>query len=234
MHRIQLLLVGFLVAGWAMAQSPPPDPLEASYNAAMQAFNEGKWNEAAVGLESVVSAVTDPAGVAKLAPLVYTLGAAYFNAGNYGKAIDSFKVYRSRYPQSDRAAEVRLAAARAMFLNKDFDGGAKLFSQLEAIPELRDDTLAAQADCYRMAGRGDDQIKVLEKLVSPEIKSRAQATGALSLVEVYLQKKQTEKALNTLQALASRIQLVDNVITVNSLLVQLGDELAGKRITRRP
>jgi len=229
MHRVHLLLVWFLVAGWGMAQAPPSDPLEVNYNAAMQAFNEGKWNEAAVGLEGIVGAVTDPTGVAKLAPLVYTLGAAHFNAGNYAKAIEAFKLYLSRYPQSDRAAEVRLAAARAMCLNKDDDGSAKLFAQFEAIPAMLDEALAAQAECYRILGRGDDQIKILEKLVLPEIKSRAQAAGALTLAEGYLQKKQTDKALGTLQALASRIQLVDNVITVNSLIVQLGDELAGKK-----
>ncbi len=229
MFRVSLFISLLLLAGVGMTQVAEPDPLEAAYNSAMRAFGEGKWNEAAAGLDTVISAVTDPAGTTKLAPLVYTQGAAYFNAGNYGKAIDSFKVYLSRYPQAERASEVRLAAARAMLLNKDQEGAAKLFAQLEAVPSLRDEAILAQAECFRILGLPDRRATALEKLISSQVRSRAQASGGLMLAELYLGRKEPSKALAVLEGVAARINLVENVITLNGLMVQLGDEFARKK-----
>jgi TolA-binding protein len=195
----------------------------------MAAFAQAKWTEAAAGLENLVASVKDPAGIVKLAPVVYTLGAAYFNAGEYGKAIESFKLYLSRYPQGEKAGEVRLAAAKAMFRTKDEAGAAKLFAQFDSIPNLRDDALLAQADCYRMASRTSDQIKVLEKLIGPVIRSKKQAQGGLMLAELYISEKATARALALLQNLSIHRDLVDNVIALNSLIVQLGDELASNK-----
>lgn len=226
---LRLLIVLWLPLGIGVAQVAAPNDLEGAYNAAMRAFGEAKWNEAAAGLEKVIGAVTDAEGMTKLAPLIYTQGAAYFNAGNYAKAIDAFRIYLGRYPQAERVAEVRMAAARAMLMNKDEAGAASLFAQIEGDPALRDDALLARAECHRLLGQPERQLEWLEKLIAPRIQTRAQAGGALFLAELYLERKAPGKALAVLDALNGKTGLVENVITLNGLMVRLGDEFAGKK-----
>jgi TolA-binding protein len=80
-----------------------------------------------------------------------------------------------------------------------------------------------------MASRTSDQIKVLEKLIGPVIRSKKQAQGGLMLAELYISEKATARALALLQNLSIHRDLVDNVIALNSLIVQLGDELASNK-----
>jgi len=122
-------------------------PLVVAYNAGVQAFARKDWVEAASKLEEAITLITDPKDIGKAAPIYYTLGAAYFNAANYPKAIEVFTHYLTSYPNADRVAEVRLALARATFLNKDYEGAAKLFAQLETNPALREQSLLTQAAC---------------------------------------------------------------------------------------
>ena len=229
MRGFQVLLAPFWLAGWSMVAAQQPEGLDAIYSSAMAAFAASKWVEAAQGLEKVVAAATDPADQARLAPVVYTMGAAHFNAGAYPKAIEAFKVYLSRYPQGEKANEVRLAAAKALFLAKDIDGAAKLFAQFDAIPAFRDEALLAQAECFRMTGRAAEQMQVLEKLIKPQIVSRLQAQGALQLAEAYLAANETVKALAVVEVLRERQELVDNMVSLNSLKVGIGDKLAAAK-----
>ncbi len=203
--------------------------LAAMHNAALAAFNAGKWTEAAEGLEKVIATITDPVERAKIGPLFFTLGAAYFNGKNYAKAIATFKTYLTQYPQAERVGEARLASARAMFLSKDYDGAAKALAALESAPALRDQALAAQAECFKQLNRPDDQIRVIEKLIQPEIKSPVQATSAVTLAELYLTKNESDKVLALINTLHARVALVDNVVALNALTVKLGDELAEKK-----
>ena len=177
----------------------------------------------------MVAAATDPADQARLAPVVYTLGAAHFNAGAYPKAIEVFRLYLSRYPQGEKANEVRLAAAKALFLAKDTDGAAKLFAQFDAIPAFRDEALLAQAECYRIANRKAEQIQLLEKLIKPQMNSPFQARGALQLAEAYLASNEAIKALGVLEVLRQRQELVDNIVSLNTLKVAVGDKLVAVR-----
>ena len=75
----------------------------------------------------------------------------------------------------------------------------------------------------------EGQIEALERLIAPEIKTQAQANGAVTLAELYLKKDEPAKVLNLVNVLFSHVALVDNVVALNSLTVQLGDELANKK-----
>ncbi len=210
-------------------QSSAAMDLAAMHNAAMTAFNKGDWGAAADGLEKVIAVITDPVERSKIAPLFYTLGAAYFNAKNYPKAIETFQTYISQYPKAERVGEARLALARSAFLGKEYEKAAGLFAALENVPSLRDAALAAQAECYKQLKRPDDQIRIIEKLIQPEIKSAMQATSAVTLAELYLEKNQPDKTLNLVNVLFARVTLVDNIVALNALTVKLGDELAEKK-----
>jgi TolA-binding protein len=217
----------------AISQAPPgatvttPEAdLATQFNLAMQAFNRGEWAAAIQGLEKVIAMVADPKEQAKIGPIHYTLGAAYFNAKDYNKAAEAFKNYITKFPAGERVGEARLALARALFLNKDFAGATELFAQLESVPALREQALVAQAACFKELNKPDDQIRILEKLIAPEIRTSAQASGAVTLAELYQEKKDAPKVLDLINKLHARASLVDNVVALNALTVKLGDELA--------
>ena len=205
------------------------DELANTYNAAMKAFGEGQWEPAAKGLEKVISMVTGPREQLKLGKVHYTLGAAWFNAGNYPRAIAAFREFLEKYPADPSILDARLAIARSTFLNKDYAAAAKLFSDIENIPVLRETALTAQVECCRELHQPDGQIKLLEKLIAPEIKTSGQAGGAVELATLYLEKEKTSQALDLVNKLYARIDLVDNVVALNALTVKLGDELAEKK-----
>jgi TolA-binding protein len=206
-----------------------PGELAVMHQAAMKDFSAGKWAEAAAGLEKVIAAITDPNDQSRIGPIHYTLGAAYFNGANYAKAVAAFNTFLTKYPNDARAGEARLALARATFLSQDYTNALTMFTQMEATPHLREQALLVQAECYKALEKPDDQMKVLERLIAPDIKTPGQATGALMLVGLYLSKEQNDKALEMINKLNARISLVDNVVALNNETVKLGDELAEKK-----
>lgn len=228
-----------LGASWtASAQTPPPkgdaveqamSPLAIAYNAGNAAFARGDWAEAAKQMEMAVTLLTDPKDIAKAAPVYYILGASYFNGREYAKAIEIFTQYLTKYPKAERVGEVRLSLARATFLNKDYATAAKLFAEFEAVPALREMALQAQAACYKELNQPEKQIPVLEKLIAPDIQTSAQANGAVTLAELYIEKQDNTKALDLINKLRSHLAVVDNVVSLNVLTVKLGDELAARK-----
>src|SRR5205085_2136218 len=85
-----------------------------------------------------------------------------------------------------------------------------------------------EAEAYKEMGKPDDEIRVLEKLTSPEIKTNGQARGAIILAELYSDKDATDKALVLAATLQKKIALVENIVSLNGLAVKLGDEMAAK------
>ena len=221
-----------------MAQAPAPkgdaveqamSPLAIAFNAGNAAFAKGDWAEAVKQMETAITLITDPKDMAKAAPIYYTLGAAYFNVKDYAKAADIFTQYLTKYPTADRVAEVQLARARATYLNKDYETAAKLFAQFEAVPALRELSLETQAACYKELNQAEKEIPVLERLILPDIRTSAQANGAVTLAELYLDKQDHAKALALVNKLRAHIGVVDNVVALNVLTVKLGDELAAEK-----
>jgi outer membrane protein assembly factor BamD (BamD/ComL family) len=120
-----------------------------TYNEANADFAAGKFAEAATKLEKVIGMITDPNEQQMLAPIYFTLGAAYFNTPNYPKAVETLKAFLQKYPGSDRVMEVRLSLAQSLLFNKSYKEAGDLYEQLERIPALRDKAIAAQIQLYK-------------------------------------------------------------------------------------
>lgn len=233
------ILVAILAFHWwtplqVGAQAPPPDQqssdLAAVYNAAQTAFQQGQWEACIKGLETVAAQVTDPKAQGALHPLYFTLGAAYFNLPDYPKAIATFQTYLQKYPNADKVIDVRLALAKAQYFNKDYEAAIQAFTQIEAIPQYREQALNAQAQAYKELGKVDDAIAVYDRMIKPEIKTPGQATAAIRLAELYAGKNDPEKAVGLLALLQTKTGLVDNLVALNALAVKLGDEFAEKKL----
>lgn len=220
------LAVGLWVASPAVARAQgvvsDADQFVAVYNAAMTAFNAGKWPEAAGGFEAAIKLIIDDKAP-QLPPLLYLTGAAYFNGQDNGKAIEAFKKYLAKFPNGEKALEVKLGLARTNLRAKNFDEAAKLFQQFEALPALRDEAMTSEAQAYREGGKPDQAIGVLERQIAPEIRTSAQANGAITLAQLYADKKESGKAVALLQKLETKVALIENPVGLNAVAVKLGD-----------
>ena len=79
--------------------------LAETYNAAMKAFQQGNWGEAASGLEKLIKMVPNE-GQAQIHPAYLTLGAAYYNMPNFDKATEVFTGFIAKFPNSERLLDV--------------------------------------------------------------------------------------------------------------------------------
>jgi tetratricopeptide (TPR) repeat protein len=108
---LSITTIALLLAGSVSAAD------EGAFAKANQAYNEGRFQEAAGGYESLVQFGQWNAN------LFYDLGNAYYRVGNFGKAILNYEralALDPRHPEAD--ANLRLARdeARALELRKDW------------------------------------------------------------------------------------------------------------------
>jgi len=191
-------------------------------NDAQKAFEEGRWLEAAAGFEAAAKMIPDERAP-QHPPLLFMIGAAYFNAGDNPKAIDAFKKYITKYPNAEKIWEIKLGLARATFRAKNYAEAIPLYKELEPVPIWRDESLLSQAESYRATDKLDDAITTLVRLITPDIRNAAQAGGAIMLAELYAEKKDSKKAVIVLQRLEIRTSFVENPIGLNAVAVKLGD-----------
>ncbi|MEO7319279.1 MAG: tetratricopeptide repeat protein, partial [Chthoniobacteraceae bacterium] len=217
----------------AQAQTPgeisQAQKLTELQNAALKAFQQGNWGEAASGLEKLIREVPNEMQP-QLGSIYMTLGAAYYNIPNFDKAIEVFTGFIAKFPNSERMLDAKLAVGQTYLAAKKFDEAIKMFASLENIAAVRERALGAQALAYKIQKKPDQAIRVLEKLVGADIKTTPQANGAVMLVELYVEKNETAKAAALLEKLQARIAIIDNLVTLNTVAMKLADGFADKKM----
>ena len=227
--RAVRVLLGVLVLWAPLARAQAPVDAEQAalrakiHNEAMQAFQAGKWAEAAAGLEKLLAMITSPVEQSQLAPVYYTLCAAYFNAPDFPKAIESFNLFLTKFPGHEKVTEIKMSLGQAYVQVKKYPDAIKQFQALEAIPALRDKALLAQMGVYKIQGKKEDVIKVLQKLAGGEITTTLQARGAIQLAELFADADEPDKAIAMLQKIATKTALIDNLVSLNTVAFKLGD-----------
>lgn len=133
-----------------------------------------------------------------------------------------------------RSATRALSLAQALTANKVYGEALKLYEQLEAIPGLRDKALMAQAGIYKIQGKQPDVVRILEKLSNGEITSTLQARAAIQLAEYFADADAPDRAIAMLKKLATKTELIDNLVSLNTVAFKLGDDfLESRSIPRR-
>jgi len=192
----------------------------------MAEFQAGNFAKAATALEALVARVEV---TPQVEPIFYTIGSAYFNAEDYPKAIAAFKNYQAKFPKGTHAAGVAFAIAQSNLLSKNFKDAAAQMAVLENDPQLREQALIFEAEAFKAQNKNDEAIRALEKLIGNEIRTNDTMRGATMLAQLYAQKGDGAKALQTLQAIHQKIALADNIIELNALTIDLGDKFYGKQ-----
>lgn len=239
------VMLGCLLVPPPMAHSAPMaegqldmatvEAMTQGFNRGMAAFEKRDWANAIAEMEKVIAIVENypdkkamEAPKLRLAPVYYTVGAAAFNVPDYPKAIAAFERFANEFPKNEKVPEARLAIARGTFLNKDYAKAAHLFAELEQYPSLHDQALAIQAQCFKESGKTAELVAVVEKMIADGITTTAQAGAALLLAQVRSQAGELDQLAVLLEQLIAHRQFVENVVVLNSLIVDLGDLQAEK------
>lgn len=213
----------------ALGEKSQAQKLTELQNAALKAFQQGNWAEAASGIEKLIREVPNEMQP-QLGSIYLTLGAAYYNMPNFDKAIEVFSGFITKFPNSDKLLDAKLALGQTYLAAKKFDEAIKVFASLESVPSVRERALGAQALAYKIQKKPDEAIRILEKLVGADIKTTPQANGAVMLVELYVEKNETAKASALLEKLQARIAIIDNLVTLNTVAMKLADGFADKKM----
>jgi len=200
--------------------------LAIAHSQAMAEFQAGDYAKAATDLEAIVARVEV---TPQVEPIFYTIGSAYFNAGDYPKAIVAFKNYLGKFPKGQHKRGASFAIAQSNLLGKNFTDAAAQMAALENEPQLREQALLFEAEALKAAGKTDDAIRTLEKLDFQEIRTPGAMRGATALAKLYAEKGDGARALRTLEAIQQKIALADNIIELNALTVELGDKFYEKQ-----
>jgi TolA-binding protein len=214
-----------LVALPLSAQGPPELPQV--YAEGMNAFQAGDYAKAATNLEAVS---TKAEFTPQLEPVFYTLACAYFNLADYNKASTAFKTYQTKFPNGAHLSDVAFGLAQCAFLSKNFGDAATQFAAVAAKEaRLRPQALFFEATAEKENGKIDQAIATLEKLSGGDLKNDQEVRGAMLLAQLYGQKGTSDKAVSTIRKLHTQLGLVDNIVELNSMTVELGDQLYAKR-----
>jgi TolA-binding protein len=222
----------FALTTSTLAQQAPPGPGGASdlaqlYSQGMSEFQSGDYAKAAADLDALlVKAEFSP----QLEPAFFTVGSAYFNIPDYKKAITAFKNYLTKFPNGPHAGEVGYAIGQAYLLSKNYGEAVGQFAALEKEPRYREQALFFGATVSKEGGKVDQAISTLEKLSGGELKTPMSVRGAMMLAQLYSQKGNSDKTIAVTKKLHERIGLVDNIVELNSMTVDLGDQLYAKKL----
>ncbi|HEV3410440.1 MAG TPA: tetratricopeptide repeat protein, partial [Chthoniobacterales bacterium] len=145
------------------------------------------------------------------------------------KAIAAFKTYQAKFPNGPHAAEVAFGYAQANLLTKNFAEAATQFAALEKDPKMREQALLAQATALQESKKVPEAIAALEKVAGAELKTATAVRAGMLLAQLYAQRGTSDKAVQTLAKVHQQVRLVDNIVELNAMSVELGDQLFQKK-----
>ena len=195
------------------------------YAQGMAAFAAGDYAKAANDLDALLTkAEFSP----QLEPAFFSVGSAYFNAGDYKKAITAFKTYQTKFPNGPHASDALFGIAQSNLATKNYAEAATQFATLAKESRFRDQALFFSATANKEAGKIDQAIADLEKLGGEELKTPMAVRGIMLLAQLYSQKGKADKVIPLIKKLHERIGLVENIVELNAMTVELGDQLYSK------
>ena len=224
---IFLALTATTLAQQAAPAAGGASDLAQLYAQGMSEFQAGDYAKAAADLDALlVKAEFSP----QLEPAFFTVGSAYFNVPDHKKAIAAFKNYLAKFPNGPHAAEVSYAIGQAQLLSKNYSEAVAQFSTVEKDPRYREQALFFGATASKEGGKIDQAISTLEKLSGAGLKTPMSVRGAMMLAQLYSQKGKSDKTIAVIKKLHERIGLVDNIVELNAMTVELGDQLYAQKL----
>lgn len=222
-----LVAVLFACALSAQAQAPADDSPDALYANGLNAFNAGRFSDAAAAFQQLVNVFgNEPSLQKEMEAVFYALGSAYFNLGNYPEAVTAFEEYLKRFPSASLRDEVTFRLGSAQLSQEEYDKAIEAFKQVTSQwpnSAFAEDATFQAALCLRAQERTADLMTALEEFVAKYPNSELVPQGRLYLARGYFDSGKLIESLQQLEQLPVTGRSLDHLVYANFLAIEIGD-----------
>ena len=183
---------------------------EACYYQGDCLFNAGDIAAATTAYQNLIAKYPNSPRAARA---YYDLGIAQQELGKLEEAVKTFQTFLAKpeYATHELAAEIRLRCAICLYEQAHYEDAAKLLidpPERFASSEYRIDAIKLAGQCYFMADKPNDAVRVLTPIAGTDDakKSEVLAEANYWLGRAHLKLNQPDQALKTLEAAIGRSQ----------------------------
>lgn len=201
------------------------------YKKAMEAFGKSDFKECIAGLEEMIAKGASGPG---LESVRFTMGSAYFNLKDYGKAKSTFEAYLKDFPSGSKVVEATTAMGQCQLSLGDKTGALKTFEELTKRPGVNKDRMfLVQANLLKEMGKPDQALAMLRPVANGVLLTDESVQMASLRASLEVTHGNPEDAFKLLDALHKRFDVVDNPLQINGLAFEIGDALLNNKDYRQ-
>ncbi len=190
------------------------------------AFQAGDFAGAAKKFEAVLG--MGPQGE-NLELILFTLAATYYNQKDLPKSEEYFKRVVTEFPNGKQKSKALVSLSQIQSQSGRKAEAAKSLEQAAEVGgDLGDRARFAQVSLLMEAGKTDEAVKVLQKLIAAGIKDDQSVQAAMALTEIEAKRGNLDEALKLLDRLQAASNIIDNPLQLDMLAVRIGDGLLAK------
>ena len=221
------ILLSFYLSGSAYSVGPQNEATpEDLFKAGADAFQSGKYDEAAKNFEAVLSA--GPSGEA-METILFTLASTYFNQKNLPKAEEYYTRCLKEFPDGKNKTKALIALSQIQNqTGRKAEAEQTLKKAAEGSGDLAAQARLAQASMLAAEGKPDEAVAAIRPMIAGGIKDDLTVQAAMAIVEIESKQGKLDDALNLLDQLQAASDIIDNPLQLDILSVRIGDGLLAK------
>lgn len=244
MKQVFALTAVALFACGALAQNAPPakkpatptppaaggddlnleDMMKRLYEEAAAAFNQSKYD---VALQQI-GVIHTKTNNKPYANVMFLEGACLYNLEQYDKSAEVLANFVKAFPDSEQVADAKMAEGRALLKVKDNkdknEEGVKVLRELAGNtkllanhPEMKVQAGVDIANFLKKNDRIDEALGILESITADGPTSQDAIRAIVMKAEIFLAKRETEKAQAALEELRKGSAADESVVQINEI-----------------
>lgn len=158
--------------------------------------------------------------------VLYALGSAYYNTGQYPEAQEAFTTFMERYPKARTIDEVHFRSAAARQFQEQYDQAVATYRNLiETWPQSAfvEDASYQIAICHMVAEQPGEAVTAFEHFVETFPRSDLSPQALVFLGRAYFQSGDLVSAIEAVEKAGEETTSVDHLIYANFLAMEIGD-----------
>ncbi len=158
--------------------------------------------------------------------VLYALGSAYYNTGQFLEAQETYAIYKERFPKTRAIDEVHFRSAAALQYQEQYEQAVATYrSLIETWPQSAfvEDASYQIAICHMAAEQPGEAVTAFEHFVETFPRSDLSPQALVFLGRAYFQSGDLIPALEAVEKSALETKSVDHLIYANFLAMEIGD-----------
>ncbi|HMP90283.1 MAG TPA: tetratricopeptide repeat protein [Kiritimatiellia bacterium] len=220
-----LLLLGLVYPQPALAQ----DDLgpEEMYTRSIQLFTQGRFADSIPFFSRLFAMFgNEPEYAKEMENVLYGMGSAYYNTGQFMEAVEAYTEFIKRYPQARTIDEIHFRLAAANQMQEKYDDAVATYEKLIATwprSPFNEDASFQIAICHMAGENPENSVAAFESFAENYPKSDLYPQAMVFLARAYFQGGDYERALQNLEKAGEKTKSLDHLVYANFLAMEIGD-----------